>query len=193
MKRVVPVLALLLCAPSAWATDIDGKWGIGAGLFNGGSEISLIRGHSERTAYVFDVQLAGDVEDNKLNYGAGPDQQSNQNSWSVGFGPRLRRFTRPSSEFSPYWDLFMSTNYTRSHASGDRNGHRWGLATGVGFGLEYFTPWHCSIAAHSGFARLAWDQYHSESGTAPNTFGIDQRNFSVGIGIAPTLYVRAYF
>ena len=52
MKTIGALCALMvLGAGSAGAVDIQGKWGIGAGVFGGRGEVSLIRGKSERSAW----------------------------------------------------------------------------------------------------------------------------------------------
>lgn len=56
MKSIgVACLMMVLGASSVDAVDIKGKLGIGAGLFGRGGEVSLIRGKSERSAWLFDV------------------------------------------------------------------------------------------------------------------------------------------
>jgi hypothetical protein len=54
---VTVILAVVIGAGEASAVDIDGKWGIGAGVFGGGGEVSLIRGRSERSAWLLELQL----------------------------------------------------------------------------------------------------------------------------------------
>ena len=51
MRTIAVVCMLVLGASSAGAVDIQGKWGIGAGVFGGRGEVSLIRGKSERSAW----------------------------------------------------------------------------------------------------------------------------------------------
>src|SRR5262245_51581645 len=103
------VAALVLLAAKAGATDIAGKWGIGASLFNSGIETSLIHGHSERTAWTLSFLLNGRSSDLSLTL-ISPveitDQNRNSNTWRIGARPSIRRFTRPSSDFSPYGDWF---------------------------------------------------------------------------------------
>lgn len=196
MKIVVLCGVALILAGEAGASDIKGKWGIGAGLFNNYGEVSLIQGHSERTAYVFDLSFGGRSSNYLLGEGGPVPSQTegNSNDWRVNAGPRLRRFTRPSSEFSPYWDVYLATNYGRAHSSGgQRNISTFGVSTGLGFGLEYFTRWHCSAAAHTDVLRIGWTRYHSRSGAAPYVSEYDARDGSASFGISPTLFVRAYF
>lgn len=196
MKVMCTVVMLVLSASGAGAVEIRDKWGIGAGLFSGGSELSLIRGHSERTAYVFDVVFGGSARDSRRET-AGPtpsELESNSNDWRITVGPRLRRFTRPSSEFSPYWDVFASTNYGRAHFSGGpRNSTTVGASTGLGFGLEYFTKWHCSIAAHTSVFRVSWTRFRSRTGADPDVTISEDSVTSAELFIQPLLYLRGYF
>jgi len=197
MRRTIAVLlGLVLGAANAGATDIAGKWGIGASVFSGGVETSLIHGHSDRTAWVFDVAFRGRNFDRTIELVPGPELTGNLNNWSVIAGPSLRRYTRPASEFSPYGDVFVSFDYAGDHLgylgfSGTAK--RAGLSTGLAFGLEYFTRWHCSFSAHTSVLTLGWDRQTFELGG----FGLVRKTtadvFSASAGLAPRVEVRAYF
>ena len=67
--KVKPIFALLLLAlptlvpvGTSWATEIDGKWGLGVAVGNfvsSRAEASLLRGTSDKTAWLFDVAVNG--------------------------------------------------------------------------------------------------------------------------------------
>jgi hypothetical protein len=201
MKSAMAVMAavtvLLLAAASAGATDIAGKWGIGASLFDSGFETSLIHGHSDRTAWVFDVSFAGTARDLAFESSLTPQRNGNTNNWVIAAGPALRRYTRPSSEFSPYGDVFASFEYQGAHRGGSttlpRTDKRVGVATGFAFGLEYFTRRHFSIAADTNVLTLRWDRLTSHA----NVFGLiqdsTQDSWAAAAVLEPRLVVRAYF
>jgi hypothetical protein len=208
MKRRVLLMALMLLgSANAGATDIAGKWGIGAALFNSGFETSLIHGHSNRTAWVFDVSLSGAKSDRTDQTTSQPDLEVSSNSWAIGAGPALRRFFRPESDFSPYGDLFVSGHYQHQHAeaTGDPfitsqtiNTSIAGVSTGLRFGLEYFTRWHCSIAADTNILQLGWDRVSDKSealviGLPPSQANTTDNRYFASFGVAPRLLVRAYF
>jgi hypothetical protein len=198
MALVATTAGLLLAAASAGATDIAGKWGIGASLFNSGFETSLIHGHSDRTAWVFDVFFRGTARDLAFESGLGSQINSNANNWTIAAGPALRRFTRPSSEFSPYGDVFASFNYGRIHRGGDaflpRTDKVVGVETGLAFGLEYFTRRHFSIAADTNVLTLRWNRLTSHAiGLFGQTRDVTQDGWAAVAAIEPRLVLRAYF
>src|SRR5690242_467296 len=55
---IVAVLAMMMgFASVAQAVDVDGKWGVGAGLGNNFTDVTLIHGRSPSSAWLFDVAL----------------------------------------------------------------------------------------------------------------------------------------
>lgn len=199
MKGLVLLMALMLLgAANAGATDIAGKWGIGAALFNSGFETSLIHGHSNRTAWVFDVSLSGSTTDRTEQAISLPENKISLNSWGIEAGPALRRFFRPESDFSPYGDLFVSGRYQHTHRedsspSQSLNHSIAGVATGLRFGLEYFSRWHCSIAADTDLLQLRWDRTSDEFEVPGIHLSTTDNRYAVSFGVAPRLIVRAYF
>ncbi len=189
MKTLAAVFALMLIAGAAQAVDIQGKWGIGAVLFNGrGTETSLIRGHSNRTAWLLDVSVD---QFESTGQGGGVFDQVR-----AAAGPRLRRYTRPAEDFSPYWDLWTSGLYEKSQ---DGTIKEWGagVAGGVSMGLEYFTRWHFSVAVHSDLASGSWLERHYKVlspyvyllGTHATTTHFQ----TATLGLRPQLVLRAWF
>jgi len=202
MKSATAAMAamtgLLLAATNARATDIAGKWGIGASVFNSGFETSLIHGHSERTAWVFDVTFKGDARDLAFESNLGPQRDGNANNWGIAAGPALRRFTRPSSEFSPYGDVFASFEYASSHRGGvavPQTDKRTGVVTGLAFGLEYFTRRHFSIAVDTNLLTLRWDRLTTSQGFSASVLvqSSTENRWAAVAGLEPRLVLRAYF
>jgi len=199
MKTIAVVgMLMVLGASGAGAADIKGKWGIGAGVFGGGGEVSLIRGKSERSAWLFDVGFSQSYESQKQEISPPPGfplGSTTGRGLSLLIGPGYRRFTRPTEEFSPYWDLRVRGLYSRTSISAG-NGFIFTDAGAVGdfsMGLEYFTKWHFSVAAHTGLARAR--AVHSVGKqTDPVAEARTIRNTQVfSIGLSPALFVRGYF
>jgi hypothetical protein len=183
------VVLMVLGATSAAAVDIDGKWGIGAGVFGGGGEVSLIRGHSDRTAWLFDVELGGNNTDFKDTQPGLPAQTSSRNVFDIAAGPGLRRFTRPQAEYSPYFDVRLRARYNREHDS-VITGTTLTTSTSLALGVEYSTRWHFSVAAHSSVADIAWSR------SRVTYYGADFRratDWSAAIALHPAIFVRGYF
>jgi hypothetical protein len=66
MKSAVTLLALASFAASAWAGEIEGKWGLGvdSGLLRSGGVLgALIFAPSARTAWLLDVKAAENMRD----------------------------------------------------------------------------------------------------------------------------------
>ena len=189
MKWMAATLLSVCFATTASAIEIKGKWGIGANLFDSGPiQASLIRGHSERTAWVMDLAL-----DQYENTGQGGGVF---NRTDLGAGPRLRRYVRASEDFSPYWDVWVHGIYSAYHNSDTR---LWGAGVGGGvdFGLEYFTHWHCSAAIHSSVISGTWVEQHIH-GRDYSSFPYRVANTvthtqTSTLGLRPALVVRAYF
>jgi hypothetical protein len=109
----------------------------------------------------------------------------------VSGGPGLRRFTRPGAEFSPYVDFGLRATYDRIHQSGFATRTGAGASALFGFGLEYFTPWHFSVAAHSSVAGLSWRRSRTDyrDGLQEDRF----TDLSATVALRPLLFVRGYF
>jgi hypothetical protein len=199
MKTAMAVIVcMVLGAASAGATDIAGKWGIGAAVFNGGGEISLIRGHSARSAWLFDVSIAQRSDQTTAeSTPSATNETIDLNSVRFLAGPGYRRFTRPNDAFSPYWDIRVRGSYAHAHRSSSTQETTSRTDSGAegefSFGLEYFTSWHFSIAAHTGLAQLTWIHSTTEDATPFSSAQRTTDSVSSEIGLSPVLYVRAYF
>lgn len=197
MKTTMAVVAcMVLGAASAGATDIAGKWGIGAAVFGGGGEVSLIHGHSARSAWLFDVFISQRSDETKFEQSP-PTPNENRGFVTFLAGPGFRRFTRPGDAFSPYWDIRVRGSYARQRRTTSAQETNTITDSGVdgefSFGLEYFTPWHFSVAAHTGLAQARWNHTTMED---VSSFSSAQRTTDAvtsSIGLSPVLYVRAYF
>jgi hypothetical protein len=196
--RGLTVVALSLLARDAFATDVAGKWGLGAGFGNNDAEVSVIRGRSARSAWVFDAQASLQaVKENGSSsdplFRPGGDSGS---TISLEAGPGLRLFTNPSGDFSPYWDVFVHGDYFHRHD--DRGGsirlESYGADIGMAIGAEYFTKWHCSIAAHTDLFAARWEHV-SQRQSIPLVVDISESGHteSFDFGVRPRLFLRAYF
>jgi hypothetical protein len=190
MKTIVAVgLTITFCAAGAEAADIRGKWGIGASVFSTGREISLIRGRSERSAWFLD--LGSKFMDRS---GSGPGSLSS-NALSIVVGPGYRRYARTEA-FSPYWDAAGHWLYLRSRESlsATLTSERYGAEGVFGFGAEYFTRWHFSIAAHSTIARVSWQHSADRIDFPPNfEWRAAGHAESISLRLSPALVLRGYF
>ena len=193
MKAIVAVgLLLVLGAAGAGAEDIKGKWGIGAGVFGGGGEVSLFRGKSDRSAWLFDLSVSNLSSTEHSEPGSSASLARNDDNVALSVGPGYRGFLRVTDGLSPYWDLAAHFLYNRRHGSANSDSFTdksWGGDASLSFGLEYFTPWHFSIAADSEIVGFSWtrDEAHDE---VASTTGHTQR---ASLRLSPVLYVRGYF
>lgn len=199
MKAIAVVCMLMVLGDSSGgAADIKGKWGIGAGVFGGGGEVSLIRGKSERSAWLFDVGINQAYESTHQEVTPAPGfplGSTTGRGLSLQIGPGYRRFTRPTEQFSPYWDVRVRGLYSRASIS-TSNGFTFtdaGAVADFSMGLEYFTKWHFSVAAHTGLARAR--VIHSvNKQTDPLAEARTIRNAQTfSTGLSPALFVRGYF
>ena len=199
MRVWIMLLGMMLMASAAGAADIAGKWGLSAGLGNGATEISLIRGHSASTAWILDAridQFEASTEVSSSFPGSPPTTATvNNNRGTVSLGPRLRRYTHPESDFSPYWDVFLHGEYAKFHDASfvRRDFEQIGADLGFSIGAEYFTRWHCSVAAHSGLFDV---RYARIKGTQTGFLGNESSKGhvqSASLVFAPQLFLRTYF
>ena len=193
MRRLFLVVLLLALAGTTQAIDIKGKWGLGVGtgtFIGSGGEASLIRGKTERTAWILDMSIFHQYEEKRIDTTLQLDRL--QRLADVSFGPRIRRFTRPGAKLSPYWDVFVhliGMNYSYSSPGGTDNDYSAGGEAGCAGGVEYFTPWHFTLAAHTGLFKAS----------ASRLWGYDFREeyrgwkFNTNLGFSPKLQVRVYF
>ena len=189
MRRLFLVVLLLALAGTSQAIDIKGKWGLGVGTgsFIGSSaEASLIRGKTERTAWILDMQFGQSYEftrDTTAYY------SYKQQSYNLELGPRFRRFTRPRADLSPYGDFYL-------HYQGIMSGTTLNGTTGVGFksglagGVEYFTPWHFTLAAQTRILEVSALWSWVEVNEKITKRGISEQ---VKFGLQPGLQLRVYF
>jgi hypothetical protein len=212
MRTFVTVCVLMasLGVPVAGAADIDGKWGLGAGVVPGGLKVSLIRGTSERSAWLFDVRVS--QQDRSRESSANPADSVvvasllDQDNWVVSVGPGYRRFLRPNARFSPYWDVEVNGLYSRFnfHAALDQGASFSSVQTAAGvagrfaFGLEYFFRQHLSVAAHGTVAELAWQ--HTSRDLSSTVFFTPAFGYSTtghvvssSIGLNPVIFLRGYW
>jgi hypothetical protein len=197
MKTIAAVCVLMtLGAGSAGAVDIRGKWGIGASVFGGGGEVSLIRGRSERSAWLFDVAATQRYDTSTPELiPPSPAVTTTRRSFSILAGPGYRRFARPTEEFSPYWDLRARGSYLRFSSTssiGERHTEV-GARAEFSIGLEYFTRWRFSVAAHSGLAQLGWIRTVSRQTVAASEYKVTGNSEFASFGLSPSLFVRGYF
>lgn len=197
MRTIAVVCMMLLVGASgAGAADIKGKWGIGAGVFGGGGEVSLIRGKSERSAWLFDVFSTQRYESAELEViPPVPTSDQTRRSFSIVAGPGYRRFTRPTEEFSPYWDVRARATYGRTSTSSGVGDLRTdvGLRGDLSIGLEYFTRWHFSVAAHTGIAQLGWVRSVTRQTGTVQELKVTQNSETLSLGLSPALFIRGYF
>ena len=197
MKTMVAVCAVMvLGAGSAGAVDINGKWGIGAGVFGGGGEVSLIRGKSERSAWLFDVGVKqrDEAYDTEVTPPLLPTTSS-RSIVTVEAGPGYRRYVRGTEDFSPYWDLQTHGLYTRvRYDNGSSDKQTSAGAEGIfSFGLEYFTRWHFSVAAHSTVAQISWVQVSRRQFSGGGETRTTGHLEDASIQLRPVLFVRGYW
>jgi hypothetical protein len=197
VKSIAAVgLLLILGASVACAEDIKGKWGLGAGVFGGGGEVSLIRGKSDRSAWLFDVSMANVSSTEESDPGSSLPLGRNDDNVAMRVGPGYRGYVRMTEGLSPYWDLAAHFLYNRSHSHANTDGFTNKSAGGdavFSFGLEYFTPWHFSIAADSEIGGFSWTRdtrSETGSGVTTSSTGHTQR---ASLRLSPVLYVRGYF
>jgi hypothetical protein len=200
MRRSLPaVLAMLMgLTTTAQAVEIEGKWGIGAGLGNNFTDVTLMRGRSASSAWLFDLQL-DQVEQSDKFHQEDPffsnDATVNHNFWMIDAGPGLRHYTRATSDFSPYWDLFLHGIYEHDHAFvvGSRDVTIYGAELGASIGLEYFTRWHFSAAAHTDIVSAQWLHRELSENDTFSSQTITGHVQTTSVGISPRLFARVYF
>ena len=200
MKTTIAIMgAMLLAASAAEAVDIQGKWGIGASVIDRGGEISLIRGHSERSAWLFDLRLSQQSLFAQTDPSSLPSlapTTTSRDQITVSAGPGYRRYARAAEGFSPYWDTSAHAVYARLH---DRRGpdaftiRQLGAEGVVSFGLEYFTRWHFSVAAHSRLVSFAWTHDRSRQDRGTGLIRSSGHTEQASIGLSPAIFVRGYF
>lgn len=187
VRRILVGFVLLVLAGGSHATDIKGKWGLGVGI--GPTkwrlleiETSLIRGKTERTAWILDFNA-------DQTYSQAKDSTGHllfvTRVAHISLGPRIRRFTRPKERFSPYWDVFIHGHGSNS-GTNDTYTRLAGVETGLAGGVEYFTPWHFSLAAHTSLLTVEATRMWSK-GYHP------QWEETTTLGLSPLLQLRVYF
>ncbi len=189
---------MVLGVSGAGAVEVKGKWGIGAGVFGGVGEVSLIRGKSERSAWLFDVGISqsyGETSSESTPPFLSSGPNSNRRTISVLAGPGYRRFARPTDTFSPYWDVRVRGLYSRAsvNSGSEVMDIESGIAGDFSLGLEYFTPWRFSVAAHSRLVGLAWTHTAVRVLSSGGGQRVIANAETATIGLSPAIFVRGYF
>lgn len=197
MKSVAATCLMLVLGTSvAGAEDIKGKWGVGAGVFGGGGEVSLIRGKSDRSAWLFDVSMANLSSTEASEPGSTSTIDRNNDNVNMNVGPGYRRYVRATEGLSPYWDLAAHFLYVRQHSHNGTDSSvnkRAGGDAVLSFGLEYFTPWHFSIAADSDIVGFSWTNDTRDSNNGVSTSSSTGHTQRATLRLSPVIYVRGYF
>lgn len=192
MNRWLFVCAcMLLASTPSLAMDVQGKWGIGAGIIGSTTEIAIMHGHSARTIWALDALFNQDARSS-----SGQIFPAKGDHGSVTIGPHLRRFTRATEGLAPYWDLRLDGTYDKTDdVNPPFSNTRWdaGLETGLGLGAEYFTPWSFSIALDSDLVSAGFTRSHLTDGSTTTTRSSWSTVYFTHLGVHPVLLARAYF
>jgi len=194
MRRLFLVVLLLVLAGTAGAIDIKGKWGLGVGVGSGTSNLSvfetaLIRGKTERTAWILDLSGNQYYQDDRID--STHQFNSMRRAVAISAGPRVRRFTRPQANLSPYWDVSLHYNF-QSDVGQTLGSYSSGGEGGIAGGVEYFTPWHFTLAAHTNIFSLSINRSWTRVGGVKSvvSHGWEER---ANLSISPQLHLRVYF
>ena len=192
-------MTVSLAAPVS-AGEIKGKWGLSAPVtLNRTPEtFAVLYAHSNRSVWAFDLSLA--FRDQMTGSSGGRIGGANALSFAVG--PRLRSYRHPDEELSFYFDRFLRVFYARSEVPGvggivytlDRRTAEFGL----GMGCEYFSSrFHCGLALHSDFGRLAYVEDGKASNLTLDTNSTKRSIIGTAIeasySVQPSIALRAYF
>ena len=208
---VLPLAVSTMAIGVSEGTEIRGKWGLGVSvgeLISSRAETSLLRGVSERTAWLADLSISQSMDDldRTATYVAGPVDTTIYRSYrfdgfTVSVGPRLRRFTNPTGPLSPYFDLYVHFVDSSNHATetgGSASDTQVGGEAGAGLGVEYFlTRWPVSVAAHSDVVRYRMFRHTRKSNYgSPASSQVIEETGTTGYGsllLSPALQIRVYF
>jgi len=215
MRRIPAFLMTLAVFPMAIGvsegTEIRGKWGIGVSvgdLISSRAETSLLRGVSERTAWLADLYISQSKDnlDRTETLVAAPIDTTIHlthrfDGFTVTAGPRFRRFTNPTGPFSPYLDLYAHFVGSSNHGSdpgASFSDRQLGGEGGAGLGVEYFlTRWPVSVAAHSDLARFRVLRHtRKNSYTTQSSSEVVEDSGTAVSGtllLSPALQIRVYF
>jgi hypothetical protein len=203
MKWLPMIFALSSCAATAWAGDIEGRWGLAADsriLRTDGIRGAVIFGRSARSAWVLDLSAQETTRHDGDSWAAAGAQPVGRGrlyqATSFRVGPRFRHYSRPDASWSRYWDLFAAGSHGRGHFGAEQfsyDSYQSGAELGAGLGVEYFTPWHFSIAGHADVlsAQLAWRR--TREGRSDGVRSSTEREQSVDMSVQPVIELRAYF
>jgi hypothetical protein len=211
---VVALVALSLATPpSLGAAPVAGKWGLGVDtgdLLDSSAEGTILRGRSERTAWLVLVALSVSDRDQRdeATYII-PDTlvvRSNASDYySFAIGPGVRRYFHPNGRATGYFDVTGQVLRARRTSTGEASpqaykqvNSTWGGEVGLALGFEYFFErWPVSLAAHTRVLSVRYTTSKETSSTTgpfpgPN-IDRDYDEFSTSGGVGPRLQIRVYF
>ena len=192
MKRIIiSIVIFLLSIAIGEAGEIDGKWGLGVGIYGHftSPNISVMRGISNRTALLGSVSLGFSRSAYRSERDSTEVIEDTRWHTSAGISGEWRRYTRAGKTISPYFGLGPSFGYSISESSrSDRTS--WQTGFGFSFGAEYFVNEHLTLSTHLPVLRYTFRKDRSKHGSDTE---YRDTSHQVSFALNPSLVVRLYF
>jgi hypothetical protein len=192
MKRfIVSIAVLAISVAVCEAGEIDGKWGLGVGIFgkSSGTLISLSRGVSNRTALLGSFSLRYEDGDSEFEENL-IIEKSSQWSATVSIDGEWRRYIRSENTISPYIGLGPNAKFSKSKDSYTKDQIQWNTGVTFTLGAEYFVNEFFSLSTHLPFLKYSFDKYKRESSS---DYVHRRSEHNVDFGINPSIVFRLYF
>jgi hypothetical protein len=193
---IVSIIVLAISVAISEAQEIDGKWGLGAGIY-GRSDVSILRGVSHRTALLGSISLRFEKDDGEQKDSYNGDWDTYRSYTSIDIVTEWRRYIRAEEKISPYFGLGPLFNLSHREDSYDNDRlHKrnyWNAGVGFTLGTEYFVNEYLSISTHLPFLRYLVTRDEHEDRYNTNFNESKYWGHEVSFYLNPSLGVRLYF
>ncbi|MDZ7261970.1 MAG: hypothetical protein ONB05_07690 [candidate division KSB1 bacterium] len=203
LKFTLVALSILAGFNLAQGQDVEGLWGLSAGLYaNSLNEVAISYGVSNRTMLLLFANISYDDWEDELETII--DTTRTRTTRSSGHklanvGPEIRGFFYLGGKIAPYGGVRIAGGWHSSKnniqdAGWDRN-RQLQLTFSLTYGAEYFFNEHLSIYAHMNlfsysFIRTTQETYQTSSDrTSKVTSKVHRLDFSQ----RPALFLKFYF
>lgn len=200
MKRLMPLLLMLILASSLFARTQPGKSSLAARLTDFGHEFGVGRMTTPTSMILVDGSIQYVSSSEESTVGSQTINGPQSDNFMLYVFPEYRYYVLPRNQVTPYIGVFGVFGYgmsSREETVGTNvtvtNSTHLKFGVGASFGVEFFLNNNVSLSAHSRLAQFASETQRSESDNGFNAQEDVTKISRLDVQVEPALYVRIYF
>ncbi len=200
MKRLLPLLLILVLISAGFSRTQPGKSSLAARLTDFGHEFGFGRMTTPTSMILLDASVHYTSSSEESTVGSQTVSGPQSDDFMMYFFPEYRYYVLPRGAVTPYIGVFgvfgfgmSSSEQTAGTNVTVTNGSALAFGVGASFGAEFFLNNNVSLVAHSRLAQFSSESQKSESDNGFQTQEDVHRTSTLSVQIEPALYVRIYF